>query len=588
MKTAPHKEVVVIGLGWTGAIMAMELAEKGLSVLALERGQDRATVPDFQYPKVIDELKYGVRYGFMQKPRQSTVTVRRNLTEVALPYRVLGSFLPGDGVGGAGMHWNGLNWRLQEEEMRLRSYTQENFGAQVIPEGMLLADYPLSYQELEPYFDKFERVAGISGQAGNLNGKVIDGGNPFEAPRSRDYPMPAMAQTYDGMQFAETAKKMGYHPFPKPCGIASTSYVNDYGMQMGPCNFCGFCERFGCYNYSKSSPQTSILDALNRKPNFEYKTQTEVLKIELAADGKTAKGVTYFDANTGETVFQPADIVLLCAYQLHNVHLLLLSGIGTPYNPDTGEGTVGRGYSYQMNGGVRLFYKDKDFNWFIGTGGNGMSIDDFGVNQIDFAKEGFIGGSYISAGTFNGQPIRTMPLPPGTPAWGKQWKQAIGQWYSRSMSIGSHGTCMAYKTNYLDLDPTYKDPHGRPLLRMTFNWQDNDIRMTQFMKGKMEEIARAMNPDIMQSSFKDFGAQYDVRPYQTTHNVGGNAMGFSPEDSVINRFSQSWDVHNVFVLGAGAFPQNTQYNPTGMVGALAYWTAKAIVDQYLADPRQLV
>lgn len=588
VKTAPHKDVVIVGLGWTGAIAGMELAKKGLEIVALERGEDRDTVPDFQYPKVIDELKYGVRLGFMQKPRQSTVTVRRTQEETALPYRVLGSFLPGNGVGGAGIHWNGLNWRLQEEEMRLRSYTEEKFGADTIPEDMVLQDYPMSYAELEPFFDRFERIAGISGQAGNVNGKIIPGGNPFEAPRSRDYPMPAMKQTYDAMKFAAAAENLGYHPFPKPCGIASEAYVNDYGMQLGPCSYCGFCERFGCYNYSKSSPQTTILDALKRKPNFEYRTQAEVLKVELDEDGKTAKGVIYFDEKNGETIFQPADIVLLCAYQLHNVHLMLLSGIGKPYDPNTGEGVIGKNYSYQMNGGVRLYFKDEHFNWFVGTGSNGMSIDDFGINQIDFAREGFIGGSYISAGTFNGQPIRTMPVPPGTPSWGAEWKQAIGDWYSRSMSIGSHGTCMSYRTNFLDLDPTYKDPHGRPLMRMTFNWNPNDIRMTQFMKRKMEEIGQSMNPDIMQSSFKGEGAQYSVRPYQTTHNVGGAIMGDNPENSAVNRYAQSWDVHNVFIFGASAFPQNTQYNPTGMVGALAYWTAHAIGEKYLSDPRPLV
>ena len=281
-------------------------------------------------------------------------------------------------------------------------------------------------------------------------------------------------------------------------------------------------------------------------------------------------------------------MVLLCAYSLHNVHLLLLSGIGKPYDPVTGEGSTGRGYAYQMNGGVSLFFKDKNFNPFIGTGSNGMVIDDFGMNQIDFAKEGFIGGSYISTGTTNGQPIRSMPLPPGTAAWGKEWKNAVGQWYGHSMSIGSHGSCMSYRNSYLDLDPTYKDKFGRRMLRMTFNWNNNDIRMTQFMRGKMEKIATSLQPDIMQSSFKKEGAMYDVRPYQTTHNVGGNAMGVDPTKSVVNRYLQAHNVHNLFVMGAGAFPQNLQYNPTGMVGGLAYWAAHALRTDYLRQPRSLV
>ncbi|WBU53352.1 GMC family oxidoreductase [Paracoccus sp. SCSIO 75233] len=582
------KDVVIVGLGWTGSILGMELAQEGLDIVALERGPDQDTVPDFKYPNMIDELRYGVRTKLMQQPSQQTLTIRRTLDETALPYRKLGSFLPGNGVGGAGTHWNGLNWRPQEVELKLRSYVTENWGEDIIPEDMLLGDYPVTYDELEPHFDRFEYVAGISGQAGNLNGRTVAGGNPFEGWRSRDFPMPPMQATWDGTKFGEAAAAMGYHPFPAPAGIASTAYVNEYGMQMGPCNFCGFCERFGCYQYSKSSPQTAILDALKRQPNFSYRTHSEVLRVEMAEDGKTARGVTYFDEEAQEEVFQPADIVILASYQLNNAHLLLLSGIGEPYNPSTGEGVTGKSYAYQMNGGISLFFKDEHFNPFVGHGANGMALDDFGMNNIDFGTEGFIGGAYWRAGTFNGQPIRSMRLPGGTPGWGAGWKAGIKEWYGHSMSMGSHGSHMAYRHNYVDLDPTYKDRHGRPLMRLTFNWHDNDLRMNQFMKEKMEPLAASMNPDSMGVGFKGPGAQYDVRPYQTTHNTGGYIMSENPQEGVVNRYCQTWDAHNVFVTGAGNFVQNTQYNPTGLVGGLAYWTAEAIRTQYLSNPRPLV
>ncbi|WP_370225957.1 GMC family oxidoreductase [Pararhodobacter marinus] len=587
-RTDPKKEVVIVGLGWTGSILGIELAKEGLDILALERGPDRSTVPDFQYPNVIDELKYGIRYGFMQKPRNSTITVRRTLDETALPMRKLGSFLPGDGVGGAGIHWNGQTWRPMAEEFRLRSYVEENFGADLIDEEMTIQDWGVSYEELEPYFDRFEYMAGIAGQAGNINGEIQPGGNPFEAPRSRGYPMPPMPEQTDMRLFREAASAMGYHPFPRPAANATQAYTNEYGMQLGPCNYCGFCERYGCINYSKSSPQTCILDALKRYENFSYRVNSEVLRVNLAADGQTATGVTYWDEEAQEEVTQPADMVILAAYQLHNVHLMLLSGIGEPYNPQTGEGVTGKNYSYQMNGGTTLFFRDHNFNPFAAAGSSGVSIDDFAINQIDFAAEGFIGGSYITAGLSNGQPIRGISLPEGTPGWGAEWKQAIGEWYGHSMSIGSHGSNMAYRDCYLDLDPTYTDRHGRPLMRMTFDWKANDIRMTQFMRRQIEPIAQSMNPDSWRSSYKSEGARYDIRPYQTTHNVGGAIMGTDPNTSAVNRYLQAWGQHNVFVLGAGAFPQNIQYNPTGAVGALAYWAADAIVNDYLPDPRPLV
>lgn len=586
-RTEKPVDVVMIGLGWTNAIMAMELADTGLSLLALERGDYHDTVPDFAYPRMIDELTYGVRYKLMLPPAENTLTVRHAPKDTALPYRVLGSFLPGNGVGGAGVHWNGHTWRPEPAEFRLKSYVTETFGAKTIPEGMTIQDYPVSYDELEPYFDRFEKVAGISGKAGNVNGEIREGGNPFEGPRSSEYPMPPLKPTYNRVLFEQAAKGMGYHPFPLPAANASQAYTNPYGMTLGPCNYCGFCERYGCINYSKSSPQTCILPALRRKSNFSFRTRAEVIRIDLSKDKTRAIGVTYIDAK-GEEVFQPADLVISGAYSYHNVRLLMLSGIGEIYDPAKKTGNLGRNYSYQMTGGHALFFKDKYFNPFVGTGSNATSMLDFGVSQLDMSKLGFVGGTIVTSAQYNGQPIRSMSLPPGTPAWGSKWKQAAHDWYGHSMSIGCHASLMSYEDVYLDLDPTYKDRHGLPLLRMTFDWHHNDLKMLQYIKSEIDPIAKSLNPDILRAGYKGMNAHYDVRPYQTTHNVGGAIMGATPKDSVINRYCQSWDVPNVFVLGASAFPQNIQFNPTGLVGALAYWTARAIREDYLKDPRPLV
>ena len=132
----PKKDVVIVGFGWTGSILAMELSKEGLDIVALEGGPMRRTVPDWKYPVITEELIYAHHYELMQRPRDSTLTMRHNLNDTALPYRVLGSFLPGHGVGGAGTHWNGQTWRPQAAEMRLKSYVTETFGAKTIPEDM--------------------------------------------------------------------------------------------------------------------------------------------------------------------------------------------------------------------------------------------------------------------------------------------------------------------------------------------------------------------------------------------------------------------------------------------------------------------
>ena len=249
----PSVDAVLVGFGWTGAIMGMELTGAGLKVLALERGEMRDTVPDFAYPRMTDELSYGIRGKLFQNLARETVTVRHAVADFAVPYRQLGSFLPGDGVGGAGVHWNGQYWRPLPDDLRIFSRYEERYGKKFIPPDLRLQDWGASYDELEPYFDQFEKVAGISGKAGNLAGKMQKGGNPFEGPRNNQFPLPPLATPNSALLFEKASGDLAYHPFPQAAANASRPYTNPYGAQLGPCNFCGFCERYGYYNYSKAS-----------------------------------------------------------------------------------------------------------------------------------------------------------------------------------------------------------------------------------------------------------------------------------------------------------------------------------------------
>jgi gluconate 2-dehydrogenase alpha chain len=587
MLKKPSVDVVLVGFGWTGAIVGMELTTAGLKVLALERGENRDTMPDFAYPRITDELTYGIRGKLFQNLAKETVTVRHNLADIAVPYRQLGSFLPGDGVGGAGVHWNGQNWRALPDDLRIRSRVEERYGKKFIPQNMQLQDWGVSYTELEPHFDKFEKICGMAGKSGNLQGVIQAGGNPFEGPRTNEFPLPPMAALNSALLFDKAARELGYHPFPQASANASRPYTNPYGAQLGPCNFCGFCERYGCYNYSKASPQTTLLPTLLRRPNFELRTRSHVIRINMATDGKHATGVSYIDAQ-GNEVEQPADLVVLCAYQFHNVRLLLLSNIGKKYDPATGKGVVGRNYAYQMQGGVTMFFnKNQPMNPFVGAGASGTVMDDFDGDNFDHGPLGFVGGATLSCINTGGRPIQQTSLPSGVPAWGSAWKHAIKDNYLYTASLGSQGSVMAYRDNYLDLDPTYKDIYGQSLLRMTFDWKANDIAMTQFTTGKLQDIAKAMGPREIKVNMRKPGDHYDLRVYQSTHNTGGAPMGADPASSAVNRFLQTWDVSNVFVMGASAFPQNFGYNPTGMVAALAYWSAAAIRERYLKSPGAL-
>ena len=582
-------DAVVIGLGWTGSILSMELAMAGVNVVALERGANRDTYPDYSYPKAVDELKYGIRGDLFQRLSKETVSIRHAVGDTAVPYRQLNAFLLPNNVGGAGVHWNGQHYRPSPEDLKFYSHNIERYGKKFLPEDMTIQDYPVDYAELEPYLDQFERLCGTSGQAGNINGKIIPGGNPFEGPRSRDYPTPAMPDEYSAILFAKAAKEMGYHPFPQPSANCSQPWTNQYGVRLGPCNMCGFCERFGCFLYSKGSPQTSVLPALFQKPNFELRANSQVTKINVDSTGKRATGVTYIDA-TGREVFQPADLVILSSFQINNVRLMLLSGIGTPYDPKTGKGAIGKNFAYQMMGATTCFFdKDVAINPFIGGGSAGSQIvDEFNADHFDHGPHGFIGGGYIIGGQTGGRPIQQLSVPPGTPSWGADWKRAAKEHYLHTTSVNTHGSVMSYRDAYVDLDPTYRDALGNPLARITFDWHDNEYKMSRYLVDRSVEIVERMKPTQHATRIREKGEHFNVREYQTTHITGGVITGADPTTSALNRYLQSWDVPNLFVTGASAFPQNLGYNPTGLIGGLTYMAAHALVTQYLKSPGPLV
>jgi gluconate 2-dehydrogenase alpha chain len=579
-------DVVIVGFGWTGAILGQQLCDEGLEVLALERGPWRDTPTDFPPTFAQDELRYMWRHHLFQNVTYDTLTIRNNVSQQALPMRRLGSFLLGTGVGSGGVHWNGQIWRFLPTDFLAKSHNEQRYGRKAVTDyDLTVQDWPVTYDELEPYYTTFDALCGTSGKAGNLRGQIQPGGNPFEGPRSEEFPTPPMPQGYAPTLFAQATAGMGYHPFPHPCGNLSQPYTNPLGAQLGQCTYCGFCEKFGCGNYSKASPQTTVLPYLMMKPNFTLRTEAEVLKIELNSDRTLATGVTYVNS-AGQEFFQPANLVILSAYVLQNVRLLLLSGIGEPYDPQTGKGVVGKNYAYQTMSSVNVFFDDKILNPFIGAGCHATVIDEFNGDNFDHSGLGFIGGAYIASMVTGGRPIEMIYTPQGTPAWGLEWKHAAAQNYLRSFSISIHGSCMSHRGNYLDLDPTYRDTFGRPMLRMTFDFTDNEHKMSDYITAKAAQVAQAMNPREIKVNGRK--GSWSVVPYQTTHNTGGAIIGDNPRDSVVNKYLQVWGVPNLFSMGAGAYPQNAGYNPTATLAALAYMSADAIRKQYLKSPGPLV
>jgi len=580
-------DVVIVGLGWAGSLMAEELTRAGLEVVAIDRGPWLDTSTDTPPAVDPDELRWTIRRELLLQPGDYTLTFRNQSSQTAVPTRELKAFQMGKSVGGAGFHWAGMAWRFSEWDFRVRSATLERYGASKLKGLEQVQDWGITYADLEPFYDRFERIAGISGVAGNINGNLQPGGNPFEGPRSREFPTPALKESQLMQMYRDSTAQMGLHPFYIPVAHVGAAYVNPLGVSMAPCTYCGYCMFHGCGNYSKSSPQACVIPALMRRKNFTLITQGYVTKIHKAEDGKTATGVSYFDEQ-GREVIQPADIVALCSFTYDNARLMMISQIGQQYDPVTQTGTLGRAYNYQTCSGAHVWFEDQTLNPFIGAGGLGIQVDDYNGDNFDHSQHDFIGGAGLLTVSREGMPIgRSGLLPPGTPRWGKGFKQNYQDNYQNYGIIFGQGTSMPTRDAYLSLDPNYKDRWGTPLLRMTFDWNQNDRNMARFIEQRAVDIGKKMGAKHVQT-FNSAAKSWSPYDENSNHTQGGMIMGEDPRTSAVNTYLQSWDAHNVFVVGASAFPTNAGYNPTSTVGALAIRTARAIHEKYQHNPGSLV
>ena len=586
MKTLPSVDVVIIGGGWTGLLMAKELGSRtALSVVVLERGGPRKTD---DYGDDMDELDYTIRFRMMQDVSQETVTLRHDSSQRALPLRQHGSFLPGSGVGGAGEHWSAVCPRFLPDCFEVLSRTTEKYGSKRLPEDHAIQNWGVTYDELEPHYTRADLLLGISGKAGNIRGQQIEGGNVFEGWRSAEYPTPPTKIPYFSSIFAEAAKTLGYHPYPVPAATTSRAYTNPDGISRPGCTYCGYCETFGCMIGAKSQPTNTLLPVIEKHKNVSIRTGAWVRRIvhDAAENKGSARGVIYIDAN-GQEVFQPAELLFLASWTLNNTRLLLLSGIGKAYDPGTRKGSLGRNLTHQVAFSAVTAFFEKPLNRFMGSGASGIMISDLDGDLFDHRKLPFLRGGTLGARSARSLPISECGVVPKSvkATWGPEWKKAALHYYDRTGRIGFSGEHLAYQDNYMDLDPVYKDHFGDPLLRLTLDWRENERKMADYMTTKAMELAREMGAKEV-TPFSGLRS-YDATRYQSSHVQGGAIMGSSPESSVVNPYLQHWQLSNLFVLGASSFPQNASANPTPTILALTYRTADAIVDRYLKNPAAL-
>ncbi len=426
---------------------------------------------------------------------------------------------------------------------------------------MTIQNWGITEAELDPYYQKFVQMAGVSGEP-----------NPFRQ-KEWSYPNPPMKTTPKLQMMREAGSKLGLHPFATPSSNLSQNYTNPDGVSRAGCQYCGYCELYGCEYGAKADPTVTVIPVAQQTGNFELRVHAQVL--EVLHDGKKASGVRYLNTVTGEEYIQPADMVVLSAYVFTNTKLMLVSKIGKPYDPKTGAGVVGKNYGDHLIPPAFGFFEDKEFNDYMGAGALGVSFDDYNGDFFDHSNVNFIHGGLISSPQTGNRPIAHNLAPLGTPGWGKEFKKQTIHYSNRSVLVFGQGASLPHRFNYLDLDPVYKDAYGLPLIRISYDYSDNDRNLYHFLANKCADILKAAGASNIMS-FDQLG-HFNIAPYQSDHNVGGTPMGENPSVSVVNNFSQVWDMENLFVLGASTFANQSGYNPTGTLGALAYRAAEGLV-----------
>jgi gluconate 2-dehydrogenase alpha chain len=388
---------------------------------------------------------------------------------------------------------------------------------------------------------------------------------------------------YMPLLFAKAAQELGYHPFPMPSSTLSQTYTSPDGVTRPGCQYCGHCSLFGCMVGAKASPNFTLLPILQTRKNFVARTHCQVRRI-VHKDGNAA-GLTYVD-ESGKEFMQPAGTVVLAAWVFNNARLLMLSGIGEQYDPMTGKGTLGKNPTYAVHPGLD-FFLDKPQNNFIGSGGLAMAIGDFGGDLGDEgAAEGAFRGGLIFGYTQGSPPVISAfgKIPEGEASrnWGSQWKNAVMKWNDRYGTFLSTENHFPYRQNYLDLDPTYTDKWGDPLLRVTLDWTDAERKQAAFINKKQIGIAKAMGATGISARSGTSGPPLMV----DNHAHGGAIMGVSPDTSVVNPYLQHWRMPNLWVVGGSALPQGEEHL-TLTVAALAYRAADAFIDRYVKRPGAL-
>jgi len=516
-------DAVVVGSGAGGAPVAYELASAGLKVVILEKGR-RYRDEDFDH----DEIRMCRRSFFTPSIADEPHTLRHGESEKAT--RVTAGWVSSI-VGGGTVHMAGYFHRLHPIDFKLRS----TLGG--IPKSTVV-DWPISYEDLEPFYTRVEQEVGISG---------VWHAHPFEEPRKSDYPMPPLAENGIAKQIDEACAKLGYHPFPTPRAIVSQSYR---GRQ--PCMFCSLCASYGCEIGAKSSTLASLIPAAEATGLCEVRPECMATEIPVDASGRVT-GVVYRTA-AGESAFQPARCVVVACTALESARLLLLSRSARfPSGLANASGVVGKNLVFSgETKGEALFKRQgrEGVAWladrlpFVQR-----SLQDFYL--LDRPVDGVRKAGTIGFALAHPNPIFTAERIAGSGSetrWGVRLKQALREEAvgARTLTFETFAEFLPTSGTYVDLDPDVKDRWGVPVARITLGRHALDVAANRLLAARGKEVLDALGPDsskITQEDGQDMVLQ------------GGTCrFGRDPATSVLDVDCRAHTVPNLYVSDSSFMP----------------------------------